>query len=842
MTKPSPTAPPAATTTPPSAIPLGSPQAPTLEDYQNLELELRRQRRETKTVIRQYTFLQELMQRTKAATAGNMNLSAVLAAERSSKEIFFNLVMQNSQNIILVFDGRNRLLYCTNFFLHLADLSHSGLVIGRTLREIFRRYINEPDLTSLEQVFFQAVHNKQLIKYSVVIPFKRSDRPRTFSINVTPLMDPDVTLSGTLLLFHDQTDVLQARQAEEANRAKSVFLANMSHEIRTPLNTIMGLSNVELQNDLPAKTQANLEKIYSAGANLLSIINDILDISKVESGKFQLLLAPYNFPSLISDAINLNASRIANKSIALELDIDPETPVSLKGDEVRIKQILNNILSNAFKYTDRGVVRLKASVTRSPDNKSCFLTFSVSDTGRGIRAKDLDRIFGNYVQIDRRANRYIEGTGLGLSITKTLVELMNGTISVQSEFGKGSTFTASILQEVMDPAPIGHQVVENIKSFRFTENKLSQSKTLTRSYMPYGKVLLVDDVAPNLDVAKALMEPYGLTAHCATSGEEAVGLVRAGKVKYDVIFMDQMMPRMDGIEAARIIRNDIGTEYARTVPIIALTANALVGIEEMFLKNGFQGFISKPIDIMQLDAILNQWIRDRQDEDTLQKAEEEYQELLGRRRAKAGLGEDEGDSPLLSRYIPGLDIGEGLARCGGRAEQYVPLLQSWARHTRMILEEISSLEGLDLASYAIKLHGLKGASYGICAHKVGEYASELEAAAKRGDHDFIKTANPGFIVLAYALISDIDSLSVEVKTGEESRDKETRPAPDPRLLRDIMDSCSVFKTSQIKKNIRELNRYTYMEGQDLVDWLREQAENLEYESIRDRLSSLFLDG
>jgi signal transduction histidine kinase/DNA-binding response OmpR family regulator/HPt (histidine-containing phosphotransfer) domain-containing protein len=820
----------------PSAVPLGSPQTPTLEDYQNLELELRRQRRETKTVIRQYTFLQELMQRTKAATAGNMNLSAVLAAERSTKEIFFNLVMQNSQNIIMVFDGRNRLLYCTNFFLHLAELSHSGLVIGRTLREIFRRYISEPDLTSLEQIFFQAVHNKQLIKYSAVIPFKKSDRPRTYSINVTPLMDPDVTLSGTLLLFHDQTDVLQARQAEEANRAKSVFLANMSHEIRTPLNTIMGLSDVELQNDLPAKTQANLEKIYSAGANLLSIINDILDISKVESGKFQLLLAPYSYPSLISDAINLNASRIANKSIALELEIDPDTPVTLKGDEVRIKQILNNILSNAFKYTDRGTVRLKSSVTRSPDNKTCFLTFSVSDTGRGIRSKDLDRIFGYYVQLDRRANRYIEGTGLGLSITKTLVELMNGTISVRSEYGKGSTFTASVLQEIMDPSPIGSQTVENIKSFRFTENKLTQSKTLTRSYMPYGKVLLVDDVAPNLDVAKALMEPYGLTCHCATSGEEAVGLVRAGKVKYDVIFMDQMMPRMDGLEAARIIRNEVGTEYASSVPIIALTANALVGIEDMFIKNGFQGFISKPIDVLQLDSVLNKWIRDLQDEETLARAEEEFQELVNRRRARAEKADH--SSVLEARYIPGLDINEGLMRCGGREEQYLPLLESWSRHTRKILEEISAPDALESGDYAIKVHGLKGASYGICAHKVGEYASELEIAAKRGDMDFLRTANPGFIVLAYALISDIDTLLADLKPKGLETVKETRPAPDPSVLKSIMESCAVFKTTQIKKDIRELDRFHYAENGELVSWLKEQAENLEYESIRDRLADV----
>jgi signal transduction histidine kinase/DNA-binding NarL/FixJ family response regulator len=812
-----------------------NPQAPTLEEYQNLELELRRQRRETKTVIRQYTFLQELMQRTKAATAGNMNLSAVLSAERSTQEIFFNLIMQNSQNIILVFDGRNRLLYCTNYFLHLADLAHAGLVIGRTLREIFKRFIQEPDLTSLEQIFFQAVHNKQLIKYSTILPFKKSDRPRTYSINITPLMDPDVSLSGTLLLFHDQTDILQARQAEEANRAKSVFLANMSHEIRTPLNTIMGLSDVELQNNHPTKTQDNLEKIYSAGANLLSIINDILDISKVESGKFQLLPAPYEFPSLVSDAINLNAPRIASKPIALELEIDPTIPVSLKGDEVRIKQILNNILSNAFKYTDRGTVRLRASVTRSPDEKTCFLTFSVSDTGRGIRAKDLDRIFGNYVQLDRRANRYIEGTGLGLSITKTLVELMNGTISVQSEFGKGSTFTASVLQEVMDATPIGPSVVENLKSFRFIERKHTQSKSLLRSYMPYGKVLLVDDVVPNLDVAKALLEPYGITTHCATSGEEAIGLVRTAKVQYDIIFMDQMMPRMDGIEAARIIRTEIGTPYAKNVPIIALTANALVGIEEMFLKNGFQGFISKPIDLVQLDTTLNKWIRDRQDEETLARAESEYQEILRQKNAEAKESHPP-RSPLLSRYVPGLNIAEGLSRCGDNESQYLPLLESWAKHTRGILEEIANLDTMDIDTYAIKVHGIKGSAFGICAQKVGEFASDLEAAARRKDLEFVKKSNPAFIVSAYALIADIHSIISELRPKAEEDTREIRESPDRETLKSIMDNCAAFKTSQIKKDIKKLEKYVYSTNGELVDWLKEQVDNLEYESIKERLA------
>ncbi|MDR1166105.1 MAG: response regulator [Deltaproteobacteria bacterium] len=810
------------------------PARPTLEEYQNLELELRRQRRETKIIVRQHAFLQELMQRTKAATAGNINLSTVLSAERSSQEIFFNLILQNSQNIILVFDGGNRLLYCTNYFLHMAGLSHLGLIVGRTFREVFGKHVPEPEMGNLERIYLQAVQNKQLIKYTTTINFDKTERARTYSINITPLMDPSVKLSGTLLLFHDQTEVLQARQAEEANKAKSLFLANMSHEIRTPLNTIMGLSDVELQSQLPPSTLSNLEKIYSAGANLLSIINDLLDISKVESGKFELTPAPYEFPSLLGDAINLNSTRVGAKPIEIELDIDPMIPVSLKGDEVRIKQILNNILSNAIKYTDRGVIRVKVSVTFNEGSNDCFLTFSVSDTGRGIREKDLEKLFSNYVQLDREANRYIEGTGLGLSITKNLVELMRGTISVESEFGKGSCFTASILQEILDRSPIGEEIVENLKSFQFVERQ--HSKDLARSYMPYARVLLVDDVVTNLDVGKALLEPYGIVSHCAASGEEAVGLVRQAGVKYDLIFMDHMMPRMDGVEAARIIRHEIGTPYARQVPIIALTANAIVGIEKMFIANGFQGFISKPIDLIQLDGVLNRFIRDVQDEATLVQAEKERLELQRESFQRTRLKES---SPLRSRHVPGLNVAEGLARCDNNAARYLPLLESFARYTGKILEEIANPDNLDLNSYRVKIHGLKGSSFGVCAQKVGELAADLENAAKRGDKDFIRKTNSIFIVAANALIADILALLSDFspESAPGAARKETRRQPSPRLLQNILDNCRLFKTTQIKKDIKELDRFSYEKDGDLVAWLKTQLETLEYDSIKEKLSA-----
>jgi CheY-like chemotaxis protein/anti-sigma regulatory factor (Ser/Thr protein kinase) len=382
----------------------------------------------------------------------------------------------------------------------------------------------------------------------------------------------------------------------------------MSHEIRTPLNAILGLTEIELQKQLPEDTRRDLEKIHSSGSNLLGIINDILDISKIEAGSFELIPAEYQVPSLINDAVQLNILRIGSKPITFELAIDPTVPSVLNGDALRIKQILNNLLSNAFKYTKAGKVTLAVSYERR--EKDIWMKLAVRDTGEGIKKKDMDNLFLEYRQLDIKAHRTIEGTGLGLSITKGLLDLMGGIVMVDSEYGRGSCFTVEFPQEIVDETPIGTETAESLKALRYMEDRCSRNRNFVPRQMPKGKVLVVDDVEINLEVAKGIMEPYGLVIDCVTSGQAAINSIREAKVQYQLIFMDQMMPEMDGVEAVRIIRNEIDTEYARTVPIIALTANALVGNEEMFLSNGFNGFISKPIDIMCMDEILNRWIQD----------------------------------------------------------------------------------------------------------------------------------------------------------------------------------------------------------------------------------------
>ena len=395
--------------------------------------------------------------------------------------------------------------------------------------------------------------------------------------------------------------------AENANKSKSNFLATMSHEIRTPLNAIIGIAQVQLQKeDLPQDYGEVMDKIYTSGSNLLMIINDILDLSKLETGKLELLPDNYDTPSLINDTVLLNIVRIGSKKIKFLLEVDETLPGVLYGDELRVKQILNNLISNAIKYTKEGHVKLIADHTMADGDVE--LRFRVEDTGQGITPDDQKWLFDEYARFNTRSNISVEGSGLGLNITQKLVEMMDGTISVESEYGRGSIFTVTIRQKAVECDAIGAQTVEKLKQFTFTDESHSFSH-VTYEPMPYGRVLIVDDIDVNLYVAEAVLKPYQLNIELAESGYAAIEKVRDGGV-YDIIFMDHMMPGMDGIAATENLR---GMGYTGT--IIALTANALVGNDTMFIEHGFDGFIAKPIDIHNIDDVLNTYIRDKRKQD-----------------------------------------------------------------------------------------------------------------------------------------------------------------------------------------------------------------------------------
>jgi signal transduction histidine kinase/DNA-binding response OmpR family regulator len=645
--------------------------------------------------------------------------------------------------------------------------------------------------------------------------------------------------------------------AESASEAKSHFLASMSHEMRTPLNAIIGFSELELgkerTDDVKPETWESLEKIYSSGVTLLGLINDILDISKIESGKFELVPVNYDMPSLINDTVILNIVRIGSKPIAFKLDIDETLPARLFGDELRIKQILNNLLSNAFKYTKEGGVILKIRCER--DARDVWMTCTVSDTGMGIREEDIDNLFGEYNQVDTRKNRHIEGTGLGLAITKRLVEMMQGSITVKSEYGKGTTFTVRLLQGYISDDVIGKKLAKNLTEFRYTMARQDRNKQIVRRHIPYARVLVVDDVTTNLDLARGIMKPYGMTVDCVNSGPAAIERIRKGEPRYNAIFMDHMMPGMDGLEATRIIRNEIDSDYARTVPIIALTANAIIGNEEIFLSKGFQGFLTKPIDIMKMNEIIDRWVRDKKMERELgmDRSSAEGQEAwpgnggASLRLVESGngmTGEDEWQNlreveinlqiadTLRAAALEGLEWKKGLERFGGDGKSYTESLRSYAVHTPALLDSLRNQEALE--QYTVTVHGIKGSSYGISADAIGRKAEELEHAARAGNRSFVEAENGGFISMTERFIIRLGDL---LGTLNLLLQRPLRAAPDQALLAKVLEAVENYEMGKLDQALGELERYSYETEADLVDWLRDQIDQSEFDAVKIRLMS-----
>ena len=647
-------------------------------------------------------------------------------------------------------------------------------------------------------------------------------------------------LIANAMLRNDMTENLRSsaeqlesalQDAQTANQAKSIFLARMSHEMRTPLNAVIGLCGLTLENDsLDHESQTSLEKVYNAGVMLLNTVNDILDISKLEAGKYDLQPAEYELASLINDTITQNYLRIGTKPIELFLEINENLPKKLYGDELRVKQIINNLLSNAFKYTMEGTVVLSVVCTREGDDM--WLDISTQDTGIGIRSEDIPHLFSDYTRVDKNVTRFVEGTGLGLSLTEKMVEIMGGTINVESEYGKGSTFTVKLRQQFVSDDVIGPEMVNNLKNFQKTViGKYDRNSGVVRTKMPYAHVLLVDDNLTNLDVAQGMMRPYALKIDCLTSGQQAVDAVREEKSRYNAIFMDHMMPDMDGIEAARLIRT-IDTEYARTVPIIALTANAVVGNEQMFLSNGFQAFLSKPIEVPRLDEVLQRWVRDEEQDKWL--ADQLAGQAVTNRRGGQRDRRSWVDRRLIGEGISGVDMNKGIERFGDR-ETFNEVLRSFVVHTRPLLATVKEVHENTLTDYAIIVHGIKGACRGICAESVGTLASILEEASKKGDFELVNKHNSDFIKALFKLLTDIENTLAETDTKVQ---KPKKDKPDAAILAELLSACNNYDMDGVDAAMEKIAGYAYTSDDGLTDWLRENVEQMNFTEIKDRLTAL----
>jgi len=442
----------------------------------------------------------------------------------------------------------------------------------------------------------------------------------------------------------------------------------------------------------------------------------------------------YDIPSLINDTSQMNYMRCDSKLIEFIVSVDPNTPLELIGDGLRVKQILNNLLSNAFKYTKEGEVELSVfSESPSADKDSSedvILVFKIRDTGQGLSEEQIGRLFEDYMRFNRDLNRSVTGTGLGLSITKRLLNLMKGEITVESKLGKGSVFTVRLPQRRYSDAVCGTDNVERLKDFRFNSSAITKRTQMVREYMPYGSVLIVDDVKSNLFVARGLLTPYGLQIDAIDNGVEAVEKIKNGNV-YDIIFMDHMMPVMDGIEAVKIIR-----EMGYTRPIVALTANAISGQAQMFLENGFDAFISKPIDSRKLNSILKDFIRDKQPPEVIEAARREQQQKSA--RVKESPADKKKELSELEEIFL-IDAGNA-----------VNLLEG-------LYAKINELGEKDMELYRVTVHGSKNALNNIGETKLSETARKLEMAAKENDVAVLSNETPAFID---ALKSVIDKLSI----------------------------------------------------------------------------------
>jgi PAS domain S-box-containing protein len=546
-------------------------------------------------------------------------------------------------------------------------------------------------------------------------------------------------------------DITRRKEMEEeamaANRAKSSFLANMSHELRTPLNVVIGLTDLTLEEDMADHMRENLVKISTAGTTLLSIVNDILDFSKIESGKLTLSPVEYYMSSLLNDIITLVITRLGEKPVQFKLNIKDDLPNKLLGDDLRVKQILTNLLTNAIKYTREGSIELSLRCTR--EGGSVWLDAAVSDTGMGIPKEDIKNLFLDYYQVAANANRNIEGTGLGLPITKRLVEMMSGEIDVESEHGKGSTFHFRIKQGFVNDMPLGAEVSEKLRSFSYSDDKRVTTRKLARVNLSYAKVLVVDDMQTNLDVASGILRKYQMHVDVLNNGPAAIDRVRDGTPVYNAIFMDHMMPGMDGIETADNIRA-IGTEYAKKVPIIALTANAIQGTDKMFYAHGFQDFITKPIDVMEMDSVLRKWVYDGKHHDAPESAAPHIPSSAAL-PAQEAPPEDE----AAEINIPGVDTKKGLSLYAGEIDIYLPLLRSYIANTPGTLEKLRLVTAETLPDYVISVHGLKGTSAGIGAEGIREKALELEQMSRAGDLQGVLFKNGKLIADAEAVVANV---------------------------------------------------------------------------------------
>ena len=615
-----------------------------------------------------------------------------------------------------------------------------------------------------------------------------------------------------ILAFYNRKLEEAAVAANEANEAKSYFLSTMSHDIRTPMNAILGLNEMVLRDSDDEEIVAYSESIRTAGNTLLGLINDILDFSKIEAGKMDIINVDYSFVSMLNDLVNMVQGKAEDKGLAFNLDIDRNIPVILNGDEIRIKQIITNILSNAVKYTKEGSITLKAGFTKMEENPdSVKLKISVTDTGIGIKEEDLKRLFEAFERIEEEKNRNIEGTGLGMSIAQSFLVMMGSNMEVKSEYGKGSTFSFDLVQGVKSWDPVGNY--EETFKRSITERK----KYKERFTSPHARILVVDDTPVNLSVIKSLLKRTKIQIDAAGSGDEGIGFYR--QKHYDVIFLDHMMPDKDGIETLKEMKEIKDTPNAAT-PVICLTANAISGMREKYIDAGFDDYLTKPIDPDRLETMLLAYIP--------------------KGKIAPASDEDEEDDYFIPDFVfrlEELDVNSGLIHCGSR-ESYMVTLKMYADSGYRNADDIEKYWNVrDLKNVTVKVHALKSTSRVIGALEIGDMAAALEKAGEAGDTETLERDLGDLLAKYRQLLKDLEPLNeMEEKEGDDDRPIITKQDMDEAYAA-LSEFCASFDYDSVVNIVESLEAYRFPEEEATrYDAIKKAVDNFDYDLIPEILS------